>query len=45
MGQDREARSLLAQDDDKTIRDLSGGWWDSGDTDKCLVDVIKVSDE
>ena len=33
-GQDKEAHSLLDKDNDQTIRDLSGGWWDAGDTDK-----------
>jgi endoglucanase len=33
-GQDREARSVRKRDDAKTARDLSGGWWDAGDTDK-----------
>ena len=33
-GQDREARSVTARDDPKTARDLSGGWWDAGDTNK-----------
>ncbi len=33
-GQDKEAHSVLDRNNDKTIRDLSGGWWDAGDTDK-----------
>jgi endoglucanase len=33
-GQDKEARSVLDKDNEKTARDLSGGWWDAGDTDK-----------
>ena len=33
-GQDKEAHSVLDKHNDKTIRDLSGGWWDAGDTDK-----------
>jgi endoglucanase len=33
-GQDKEAHSVLDRDNDKTARDLSGGWWDAGDTDK-----------
>ena len=33
-GQDKEAHSVLDKNNDKTIRDLSGGWWDAGDTDK-----------
>lgn len=33
-GQDKEARSVTDRDDPKTARDLSGGWWDAGDTDK-----------
>jgi hypothetical protein len=33
-GQDKEARSVTERDDPKTARDLSGGWWDAGDTDK-----------
>lgn len=33
-GQDREARSVGARDDPSTARDLSGGWWDAGDTNK-----------
>jgi endoglucanase len=32
--QDKEAHSVLDKDNDKTSRDLSGGWWDAGDTDK-----------
>lgn len=33
-GQDREARSWLAQDDAATARDLRGGWYDAGDYNK-----------
>lgn len=33
-GQDREARSVREPDDPKTARELSGGWWDAGDTNK-----------
>ncbi len=33
-GQDGEARSLRARDDGATARDLRGGWWDAGDTNK-----------
>jgi endoglucanase len=33
-GQDREARSVTDRNNPKTARDLSGGWWDAGDTDK-----------
>jgi endoglucanase len=33
-GQDKEARSVTERDNPKTARDLSGGWWDAGDTDK-----------
>lgn len=33
-GQDGEARSVDARDDPKTARDLRGGWWDAGDTNK-----------
>ncbi len=33
-GQDSEARSVRAQGDAKTARDLRGGWWDAGDTNK-----------
>ena len=33
-GQDGEARSVDARDDAKTARDLRGGWWDAGDTNK-----------
>jgi hypothetical protein len=33
-GQDREARSVRDRDNAKTARDLSGGWWDAGDTNK-----------
>jgi len=32
--QDREARSVTDRDNKKTERDLSGGWWDAGDTNK-----------
>jgi hypothetical protein len=33
-GQDKEARSVTDRDNPKTARDLSGGWWDAGDTNK-----------
>ena len=33
-GQDGEARSVDAQDDPTTARDLTGGWFDAGDTNK-----------
>jgi hypothetical protein len=33
-GQDSEARSVKDRENAKTARDLSGGWWDAGDTDK-----------
>jgi endoglucanase len=33
-GQDREARSVTDRGNAKTARDLSGGWWDAGDTNK-----------
>lgn len=33
-GQDAEARSVDAQDDPATALDLSGGWFDAGDTNK-----------
>lgn len=33
-GQDRQARSVKDRDNAKTARDLSGGWWDAGDTNK-----------
>jgi endoglucanase len=33
-GQDRQARSIRDRDNPKTARDLSGGWWDAGDTNK-----------
>src|SRR6478609_6160739 len=33
-GQDREARSVRDRNNAKTARDLSGGWWDAGDTNK-----------
>jgi len=33
-GQDREARSVRERENPKTARDLSGGWWDAGDTNK-----------
>jgi endoglucanase len=32
--QDKEARSVTDRDNRKTARDLSGGWWDAGDTNK-----------
>ncbi len=32
--QDREARSLDARNAPESARDLSGGWWDAGDTNK-----------
>jgi endoglucanase len=35
-GQDKEARSVTDRDNPKTARDLSGGWWDAGDTDKYM---------
>lgn len=33
-GQDREARSVRDRGNAKTARDLHGGWWDAGDTNK-----------
>lgn len=33
-GQDSEARSITNRDSAKTERDLRGGWWDAGDTNK-----------
>jgi endoglucanase len=33
-GQDRDARSIEDRDNTGTSRDLSGGWWDAGDTNK-----------
>jgi hypothetical protein len=33
-GQDKEARSVTDRDNAKTARDMSGGWWDAGDTSK-----------
>lgn len=33
-GQDAEARSASDRENAKTARDLSGGWWDAGDTNK-----------
>jgi endoglucanase len=33
-GQDREARSVSDRKNPATKRDLSGGWWDAGDTNK-----------
>jgi hypothetical protein len=33
-GQDKEVRSVTERDNPKTARDLSGGWWDAGDTNK-----------
>src|SRR5678815_1935566 len=33
-GQDSEARSVKDRNNAKTARDLSGGWWDAGDTNK-----------
>jgi endoglucanase len=33
-GQDREARSVTDRYAAATARDLSGGWWDAGDTNK-----------
>ncbi len=32
--QDSEARSVTDRKNGKTARDLSGGWWDAGDTNK-----------
>jgi endoglucanase len=32
--QDKAARSVTDPDNPKTARDLSGGWWDAGDTNK-----------
>lgn len=32
--QDKEARSVRDRGNPKTARDLSGGWWDAGDTGK-----------
>jgi endoglucanase len=33
-GQDSEARSVRAQADASTAKDLTGGWWDAGDVNK-----------
>ncbi len=33
-GQDKEVHSLKDKTNAKTARDLSGGWWDAGDTNK-----------
>jgi endoglucanase len=33
-GQDGQARSVADRKNPKTARDLSGGWWDAGDTNK-----------
>jgi endoglucanase len=33
-GQDKQARSVTDPKNAKTERDLSGGWWDAGDTNK-----------
>jgi endoglucanase len=33
-GQDKQARSVTDPKNPKTERDLSGGWWDAGDTNK-----------
>jgi hypothetical protein len=33
-GQDKAARSVSDRENAKTARDLSGGWWDAGDTNK-----------
>jgi endoglucanase len=33
-GQDKQARSVTDRKNAKTARDLSGGWWDAGDTNK-----------
>jgi endoglucanase len=33
-GQDSQARSISDRDNIKTARNLSGGWWDAGDTNK-----------
>ncbi len=41
-GQDKEARSLKDKTNAKTARDLSGGWWDAGDTDKYTTFVESV---
>lgn len=35
-GQDKQARSVTAPANAKTARDLSGGWWDAGDTRKSV---------
>lgn len=33
-GQDTEARDVTSKDDSSKVRDLSGGWFDAGDTNK-----------
>lgn len=33
-GQDKSARSVSDRENPKTARDLSGGWWDAGDTNR-----------
>lgn len=34
--QDRDARSVKDRENASTARDLSGGWWDAGDTNKYI---------
>ncbi|HKY39983.1 MAG TPA: glycoside hydrolase family 9 protein [Polyangiaceae bacterium] len=41
-GQDRDARSVKERANAKTARDLSGGWWDAGDTNKYVTFVHPV---
>lgn len=41
-GQDREARSVDHQDDASSARDLSGGWFDAGDTNQYVTEATRA---
>jgi endoglucanase len=40
-GQDTSARDVTDQDDDTKVRDLSGGWFDAGDTNKYVTFALQ----
>src|SRR5690606_38342174 len=41
-GQDKEARSVTDRKNGKAARDLSGGWWDAGDTNKYVTFALEA---
>lgn len=41
LGQDSEARAITDPSNRSTLRDLSGGWFDAGDTNKYVTNAIR----